>query len=51
MTLTKIRALLSAHGYKTNAELDRVDVKRDLGAVTGVEVMFTDGRVAFLDAG
>lgn len=48
MTLTEIRALLRARGYKSTVAIDRFDVKRDHGAVTGVEVMFTDGTVAYL---
>ncbi|WFR66625.1 hypothetical protein P9139_18045 [Curtobacterium flaccumfaciens] len=48
MTLTQIRALLKAHGYKTTAEIDRFDVKRTAGQVAGVDVMFTDGAVAYL---
>jgi hypothetical protein len=46
--LSHIRALLKQHGYKTTAEVDRVDVKRAFGKVTGVDVMLTDGSVAFL---
>lgn len=48
MTLTKIRALLKQHGHKSTAEIDRIDVKRAFGAVTGVDVMFSDGAVVFL---
>ena len=48
MTLTELRALLKAHGYKTTAAIDRVDVKREHGAVVGADVMFTDGTVAYL---
>ena len=48
MTLAKIRALLKQHGYKTNAEVDRIDVKRAYGAITGVDVMLADGTVTFL---
>jgi len=48
MKLSEIRALLTAHGYSTTAELDRVDVKRAAGAVIGVDIMFTDGTVAYL---
>jgi hypothetical protein len=48
VTLTQIRALLKANGYKTTAEVDRVDVKREHGAVIGIDVMFTDGEVARL---
>lgn len=48
MTLTQIRALLKQHGHKTNAEIDRIDVKRAYGAITGVDVMLADGTVTFL---
>ena len=48
MTLTRIRALLKQHGHKTTAEIDRIDVKRAFGVPTGIDVMFTDGTVAFL---
>lgn len=48
MKLTEIRALLKAHGYNTTAPLDRFDVKRAVGEVIGVDVMFTDGTVAYL---
>jgi hypothetical protein len=46
--LSQIRALLKQHGYKTTAEIDRVDVKREDGKVVGAHVMLTDGRVAYL---
>ncbi|ROP65647.1 hypothetical protein [Curtobacterium sp. ZW137] len=48
MTLSEIRALLRAHGYKPADELDRFDVKRAACAVIGVDVMLTDGAVAYL---
>lgn len=48
MKLSEVRALLTAHDYPTTAELDRVDVKRAAGAVIGVDIMFTDGTVAYL---
>lgn len=48
MTLATIRALLKTHGYKTTAEIDRFDVKRAAGEVIGVDVMLTDGTVAYL---
>ncbi|MCS5507131.1 hypothetical protein [Curtobacterium flaccumfaciens] len=48
MTLAKIRALLKQHGHKTNVEIDRIDVKRAYGVVTGVDVMLVDGTVTFL---
>jgi hypothetical protein len=48
MTLARIRALLKQHGHKTNAEVDRIDVKRAYGVITGVDVMLADGTVAFL---
>ncbi len=48
MKLSEIRALLKANGYTTTAQLDRFDVKRAAGAVIGVDVMFTDGTVAYL---
>lgn len=48
MTLAQIRALLKQHGHKTNVEIDRVDVKRAYGAITGVDVMLADGTVTFL---
>jgi hypothetical protein len=46
--LSQIRALLDARGYPTTAEIDRFDVKRAAGALIGVDVMFTDGTVAYL---
>lgn len=48
MNLTQIRALLNQHGHKTNAEIDRIDVKRAYGTIIGVDVMLADGRVTFL---
>lgn len=48
MTLSEIRKLLIAAGYKTTAEIDRFDVKRAAGAVIGVDIMFSDGNVAYL---
>jgi hypothetical protein len=48
MKLSEIRASLLKQGHKTNAEIDRFDVKRAAGAVIGVDVMFTDGTVAYL---
>lgn len=48
MKLSQIRALLKHYGFKTTAELDRVDVKRENGKVVGAHVMLTDGRVAYL---
>lgn len=48
MTLRAIRALIKARGYRTAAEIDRFDVKRAVGEVIGVDVMFTDGTVAYL---
>jgi hypothetical protein len=48
VTLTQIRALLKQHGYKSTAELDRFDVKRIAGQVIGVDVMLTDGTVAYV---
>lgn len=48
MTLAKLRALLKQHGHKTNVEIDRIDVKRTYGAITGVDVMLADGTVTFL---
>lgn len=48
MTLTELRALLKANGHKTTAAIDRADVKRDHGVVVGVDVMFSDGTVAYL---
>jgi hypothetical protein len=48
MTLPQIRALLKQHGHKTNAAIDRIDVKRAYGAITGVDVMLSDGTVTFL---
>ena len=48
MKLSEIRALLKQHGHKTTAEIDRVDVKKAFGTPTGVDVMFTNGTVAFL---
>ncbi|MFJ3385609.1 MULTISPECIES: hypothetical protein [unclassified Curtobacterium] len=48
MNLSELRALLKAHGYKTTAAIDRIDVKRSSGAVVGVDVMLTDGQVVYL---
>lgn len=48
MTLTELRALLKAHGYKTTAAIDRAGVKREHGVIVGVDVMFTDGTLAYL---
>lgn len=48
MKLSEIRALMLKHGYKTNAAIDRVDVKRAAGAVIGVDLMLSDGTVAYL---
>ena len=48
MKLSAIRALLKLHGHKTTAEIDRFDVKRAAGVVIGVDIMFTDGTVAYL---
>jgi hypothetical protein len=46
--LSAIRALLKQHGHKTTAEIDRFDVKRAAGEVIGVDVMLTDGTLAYL---
>jgi hypothetical protein len=46
--LSQVRALLKKHGHKTTTEIDRFDVKRAFGKVTGVDVMLTDGTIAFL---
>lgn len=48
MKLSAIRALLKQHGLGTNAEVDRIDVKRAAGAIIGVDVMLTDGTVTYL---
>lgn len=48
MKLSEIRALLKANGYITTSQLDRIDVKRAAGVIIGVDVMFTDGNVAYL---
>lgn len=48
MKLSGIRALLLKHGRETTADIDRSDVKREVGAVIRVDVMFTDGTVAYL---
>lgn len=48
MTLAKIRALLTAHGHKATAEIDRFDVKRAAGTVIGVDLMLSDGTVTYL---
>lgn len=48
MTLTELRALLKASGYKTNEPIDRVSLRYASGVVIGVDVMFTAGEVAFL---
>lgn len=48
MKLSEIRALLKANGHATTARLDRVDVKRAAGEIIGVDVMLTDGTVAYL---
>jgi hypothetical protein len=46
--LCDIRSLLKANCITTTAEIDRFDVKRAAGSVIGVDVMFTDGTVAYL---
>lgn len=48
MKLAAIRALLKQHGHKTTAEIDRFDVKRAAGEIIGVDVMLTDGTIAYL---
>jgi hypothetical protein len=48
MTLTMLRALLMAHGYKTAAAIDRFDVKREHGVIVGVDAVLTDGTLAYL---
>jgi len=48
MKLSEVRALLTAHGYSTTAEIDRFDVKRAAGAVIGVDLMLSDGTVTYL---
>lgn len=48
MTLAEIRALLRQHGHESNVEIDRIDVKRAYGVITGVDVMLADGTIAFL---
>lgn len=48
MTLTELRALLKASGYKTNEPVDRVSLRYASGAVVGVDVMFTSGDVTYL---
>jgi hypothetical protein len=50
VTLTQLRSLLKAAGYKTTVEVDRFDVKRAAGQIVGVDVMLTDGTVAYLEA-
>jgi hypothetical protein len=50
MKLSEIRAHLKAAGYKTTDEIDRIDVKRQNGVTTGIDVMFTSGEVAFIPA-
>lgn len=48
MKLSEIRVLLKQHGYETTTEIDRFDVKRAAGDIIGVDVMLTDGMVAYL---
>lgn len=48
MKFSEIRALLLKNGHRTTAEIDRFDVKRAAGAVIGVDIMFSDGTVAYL---
>lgn len=48
MKLSAIRALLKQHGHRTTAEIDRFDVKRAAGDIIGVDVMLTDGTIAYL---
>lgn len=48
MKLSQLRALLKQHGWKTTAEIDRFDLKRAAGVIIGVDVMFSDGNVAYL---
>lgn len=48
MKPSEIRALLLKHGHKATAEIDRFDVKRADGAVIGVDLMLSNGTVAYL---
>ena len=48
LTLSKLRSLLVATGYKTAAAIDRFDVKGAPGAVIGVDLMLSDGTVTDL---
>lgn len=48
MNLTELRALLIANAIEPSSSIDRIDVKRAYGDVTGVDLMLTDGTVAYL---
>lgn len=48
MKLYAICALLRRHGQKATVEIDRFDIKRAAGDIIGVDVMLTDGTVAYL---
>jgi hypothetical protein len=48
MNLAQLRALLIENAYEPDVDIDRIDVKRKYDEVTGADVMFTDGTVAFL---
>lgn len=48
MKLSAIRALLKRAGIKTTASVDRLDVKYLHGKPIGLDVMLTDGTVAYI---
>lgn len=48
MKLSDLRALLKRAGIKTTESIDRLDVKYHAGQPVGVDLMLTDGTVAYL---
>jgi hypothetical protein len=40
--------LLIANAIEPSSNIDRIDVKRAYGDVAGVDIMLTDGTVAYL---
>lgn len=48
MKLSEIRAALKDAGYQANASVDRISVKYEHGKVAGIDVMLTDGGLAYI---
>lgn len=48
MTLTEMRTAIKEAGFPTNIDIDRVDVKREFGAIVGLNLMFENGNVAYV---